>query len=121
MIETSGFFARRRATVAALLLAPALLAVDTKFWEQGDFSDFEKGNLKSLALRSDGRLSLAPAVREVFDASTPYLWAAVQDSRGNLYAAGGGPTGSTARVFAIDPQGKSRTVADLDGLEVHAL
>ena len=30
---------------------------------------------------------LAPRLRELFDTSSPYLWALAQDSKGNLYVA----------------------------------
>ena len=35
-------------------------AGSTRFWSQNEYSDFEKGNIKGLSLRSDGRLTLAP-------------------------------------------------------------
>jgi len=120
MIDT---FVRRRwamLTAAFCVISPAF-AVETRFWQQGDFADFSQGSLKNLSLRSDGRLTLGPVVKELFDTSTPYLWAAAQDSKGNVYAGGGGPTGSTARLFQIDPSGKTKTVADLEGLEIHAI
>ncbi len=97
------------------------LAVETRFWEQGERSDFEKGTLTNLSLRSDGRLYLAPTFQEVFDSSTPYLWAIASDSKGNLYTAGGGSGSGTAKLFRVDTAGKSRTFAELDGLEIHAI
>lgn len=96
-------------------------AVETKYWQQGDRSDFEKGSLTHLSLRSDGRLLLAPEFPEIFDSSTPYLWAIAADSKGNLYTAGGGSGSGSTKLFVIDPSGKSRTFAELDGLEIHAL
>src|SRR5579883_2197290 len=96
-------------------------AVDTHFWQQGERSDFEKGTLTHLSLRSDGRLYLAPQFQELFDSSTPYLWSVASDSKGNLYVAGGGSGTGTAKLFRIDSSGKSRTFAELDGLEIHAV
>ena len=96
-------------------------AVDTHFWEQGDRSDFEKGSLSHLSLRSDGRLYLAPEFQEIFDSSTPYLWSVASDSKGNIYTAGGGSGSGTAKLFRIDTAGKNRTLAELDGLEIHAV
>ena len=58
---------------------------------------------------------------EVFDSSTPYLWAIAADSKGNLYTAGGGSGSGSAKLFAIDAAGKSRTFAELEGLEIHAI
>jgi WD40 repeat protein len=107
--------------LAFFMLAANAYAVDTRFWQQTDASDFEKGTLNQLSLRSDGRLFLAPQFREVFDPSTPYLWALAADAKGNLYAGGGGTSEGTAKLFVVDAQGKGRTLAELDGLEIHAI
>src|SRR5260370_25859835 len=96
-------------------------AVETKFWQQGDRTDFEKGTLHRLSLRSDGRIFLAPEFPEVFDSSTPYLWAIASDSKGNLYTAGCGSGSGSAKLFVLDQSGKSRTFAELEGLEIHAI
>ncbi len=111
--------APRRLGVALCLLAlvtSALYAGDTRFWAQNDYTDFEKGIIKNLSMRSDGVLSLAPQSRELFDASSAYLWALAQDSKGNLYAGGAG-----AKLFQIAPDGKSKTLAEFDALEIHAI
>lgn len=103
----------------ALLLAAcaAALAGDTHTWTQTDYSDFEKGIIKNLSVRSDGLLALAPASREVYDTSSAYLWALAVDSHGTLYTGGG--TG--AKVFRIPADGKGKLLAELDGLQVQAL
>ena len=107
--------------LAALAVTATCFAVETKFWQQGDRADFEKGSLTHLSLRSDGRIFLAPEFPEIFDSSTPYLWAIAADSKGNLYTAGGGSGSGSTKLFLIDSSGKSRTFAELDGLEIHAL
>jgi hypothetical protein len=107
--------------LAACAVTATCFAVETKFWQQGDRSDFEKGSLTHLSLRSDGRIFLAPEFPEVFDSSTPYLWAIAADSKGNLYTAGGGSGSGSTKLFVTDSSGKSRTFAELDGLEIHAL
>ncbi len=107
--------------LAAWAVTAACFAVETKFWQQGDRTDFEKGSLTHLSLRSDGRIFLAPEFPEVFDSSTPYLWGIATDSKGNLYTAGGGSGSGSAKVFVIDSSGKSRTFAELEGLEIHAI
>lgn len=115
--------ARRVARLVALTLSVSAIgaAVETKSWTQDDRSDFEKGKLRNLSVRSDGRLLLAPVFHELFDSSTPYLWDLAEDSKGNIYAGGGGPGGSGAHIFVIEKNGSGRKLADLDGLEVHAL
>jgi hypothetical protein len=108
-------------TGAALLAAcTAAFAVETKWWQQsGD--DFEKGALTRLSLSSDGKLTLAPAVKEVFDASTAFLWAVARDSKGDIYAGGGGLGSSKSKLFVVDPQGKEKTLAELDGIAIQAI
>jgi hypothetical protein len=110
-----------RFSLAALVVCAVCSAVDTRFWQQGDRADFERGTLTHLSLRADGRIFLAPELTEVFDSTTPYLWTLAADSKGTLYTAGGGSGSGSAKVFAIDRNGKSRTFAELDGLEIHAL
>jgi len=66
-------------------------------------------------------LDLAPAVKELLDPSVGYLWAVAEDSKGNFYTGGGSTTGTLARLYKIDPAGKSETIAELEGLEIHAI
>ncbi len=84
-------------------------------------ADFDKGSLTGLSLSSEGRLTPAPAVKEIFDASVSFLWAVARDSKGNVYAAGGGLGGTKAKLFAVDPQGKMKTLAELDGIAIQAI
>jgi len=99
------------------LLACPLFAGQTRTWSQGDYAEFEKGIVKNLSLRSDGPISLAPRLRELYDTSSPYLWALAQDSKGNLYAGGG----TSAKLYRIPPDGKGKVLAELEALEIHAI
>ena len=85
--------------LAAFLIcvAPAI-AEHTRFWRQSDYDAFQKGDAKGVALRSDGKLVLAPKFAPFADASLAYLWSLRLDSHGNLYAAGG----SNAKVVKFD-------------------
>jgi sugar lactone lactonase YvrE len=110
---------------AALLVLAALpsrlSAVDTHIWEHSDESDFSRGTIKKLSIRSDGHLMVAPQLTELDSTTVPYLWALAQDGKGTLYYAGGGPTGNTTKVYALTTGGKPKEFASLTGLEVHAL
>jgi len=107
--------------ISGLALASiGLLAGGTRYWEHTAESDFEKGTLKKLSLRSDGRLSLAPVFKELHDTSTNYLWAVAEDSKKNLYVGGSGQD-AKAKLFQIDSTGKGKVLAELAGLEVHAI
>ncbi len=110
-------FIRNCAVAACVSLA---WAGGTKSWEHGSQADFQKGKLTKLALRSDGRLSLAPVWQELADASSSYLWAVAEDARGNIYYGGSGQDGKS-RLFVRDAAGATKTLAELNGLEIHAL
>jgi hypothetical protein len=110
-----------RVCIVVLWAAVWLLGVETKTWEQGEMPDFEKGSLTRLSLASDGRLMLAPALKEVFDPSVTFLWSVVRDSKGNLYAGGGSLGGSKAKLFMIDASGRSKTLAEVDGMGIQAI
>ena len=112
----AGFHPASRFSIG-LLLAALSWAGQTKNWQQSDYSDFEKGTIKNLSLRSDGLLTLAPHFREAFDSASAYLWALAHDSAGNLYA-GGGPD---AKLYRITPNGEKKKLGEFEGLEVHAI
>ncbi|MGH9722136.1 MAG: hypothetical protein ACRD8O_18155 [Bryobacteraceae bacterium] len=104
-------------TTIFFVAAAVCYAGQTRIWEQSGFADFEKGMLKNLSLRSDGRLTLAPRLLERLDSSSAYLWAVACDSNGNVYA-GGGPG---AKLYRIAPGGDRKPIAEFDALEVHAI
>ena len=63
-------------SVAAVLLGSGpVLAEHTRWWRQSSFEDFDKGTAKGVALRSDGKLFLAPRFAEFADANLAYLLA----------------------------------------------
>jgi hypothetical protein len=93
------------ASMAALMPA-ATQAEHTRYWRQTDFSDFDKGNAQGVAVRSDGKLTLAPRFESFADPNLAHVWALRLDSRGRLYAAGG----SDAKVLRFDASGKATTV-----------
>ena len=106
-----------RILTTLVALAGLCPAGQTRLWQQSEYGDFEKGVIKNLSLRSDGRLSLAPELKERLDSSSAYLWALAADSAGNLYA-GGGPN---AKLYRMAPSGETKTLAEFDALEVHAI
>ncbi len=108
--------------VCALLGGSACIyAVETKTWQQTYMADFERGSLTRLSLSSDGQLSLAPALKQVYDPSVTFLWSIAIDSKGNIFAGGGGLGGTKAKLFEVDAAGKPKTLAELDGMAIQAL
>src|SRR5579863_7787131 len=103
--------------LAAVALAAPAFAEHTRWWRQSSFEDFDKGTAKGVALRSDGKIFLAPKFAEFADANLAYLLQIRADSKGNLYAAGG----SNAKVLRIDASGKSTSVFESSELAAQAL
>jgi sugar lactone lactonase YvrE len=82
---------------------------------------FDKGSLTGLSISSEGKMTRAPVAKEIFDASTAFLWAVARDSKGNVYTGGGGLGATKAKLFAVDPKGTVKTLAELDGIAIQAI
>src|ERR1700674_2280561 len=100
-----------KTALAASLIVGAIWAVPatadhTRFWRQSNYEEFEKGRAEGVAVRSDGKLVLAPKFAVLGDANLAYLWSVRLDSHGNLFAAGG----ANAKVVRFDNSGKAATV-----------
>ena len=89
------------------LTASPLLAEHTRTWRQASYEDFLKGTPHGVAVRSDGRLELAPKFTLIADADASYLWSLRVDSKGALYAAGGSP----AKVFRFEGSAAGKPTA----------
>jgi WD40 repeat protein len=94
-----------------------LLAEHTRRWRQSSYEEFLKGTAHGVAVRSDGRLELAPKFTLLADADASYLWSVRLDPKGTLYAAGGSP----AKVFRFDANGKPSVVFDSTDLSAQAI
>jgi len=106
--------------MAALLAGfaqPAARAEHTRQWRQATYEDFDKGTPRGVALRSDGKLVLAPRFAPFADPNAAYLWSLRVDSKGNLYAAGG----SNAKVLRFDSKGTATTIFESAEMTAQAL
>src|SRR2546427_12852882 len=101
----------------AVLGLPASFAEHPRRWRQSTYEDFLKGTAHGVAVRSDGRLELAPKVTLLADADASYLWSVRLDPKGTLYAAGGSP----AKVFRFDSNGKPAVFFDSTDLSAQAI
>jgi outer membrane protein assembly factor BamB len=104
-------------TFLYLIYFPSALAEHTRRWRQSTYDDFLKGTAHGVAVRSDGRLELAPKFTLLADADASYLWSVRLDPKGTLYAAGGSP----AKVFRFDASGKPAVVFDSTDLSAQAI
>jgi hypothetical protein len=99
-----------------LCLSPSH-AEHTRRWRQSTYDEFLKGTAHGVAVRSDGRLELAPKFTLLADADASYLWSVRLDPKGTLYAAGGSP----AKVFRFDASGKPTVAFDSTDLNAQAI
>ena len=105
--------------VSVLAVACAFLAraEHPRRWRISTYEEFLKGTAHGVAVRSDGRLELAPKFTLIADADASYLWSLRTDPKGVLYAAGGSP----AKVFRFDTTGKPATVFESSDLSAQAI
>jgi len=92
-------------------------AEHTRRWRISSYEEFLKGSAHGVAVRSDGRLELAPKFALLADADASYLWSLRTDPKGVLYAAGGSP----AKVFRFDIVGKPTTVFESPDLSAQTI
>jgi hypothetical protein len=97
--------------------AVTVRAEHTRRWRQSTYEEFLKGTAHGVAVRSDGRLELAPKFTLLSDADASYLWSLRLDAKGTLYASGGAP----AKVFRFDASGKPTTVFESGDLTAQAI
>jgi WD40 repeat protein len=103
--------------ILCFLTSLPLLSEHTRRWRQSTYDEFLKGTARGVAVRSDGRLELAPKFTLLADADASYLWSLRVDPTGTLYAAGGSP----AKVFRFGSNGKPATVFDSTDLSAQAI
>src|SRR6202158_2121357 len=94
-----------------------LLSEHTRRWRQSTYEEFLKGTAHGVAVRSDGRLELAPKFTLLSDADASYLSSVRLNPAGTLYATGGSP----AKVFRFDSNGQPAIVFDSTDLSAQAI
>ncbi|HUL14854.1 MAG TPA: hypothetical protein VLV88_02575 [Terriglobales bacterium] len=99
------------------LIAGGARAEHTRRWRQSTYDEFMKGTAQGIAVRSDGKLELAPKFAELAGVDASYLWALRLDEKGAVYAAGGSP----AKVFRLGAEGKVNPVFESTELSAQAI
>lgn len=106
---------RHLTTLLAGILLPGsfVRAVETKTWTQSEAAEFEKGTPKGVSIASNGRVSLAPKFKEIYDAALPYLWSLAADSKGRLFAGG-----ANGKLVMLDAKGAGTVAAEIPGGDI---
>ena len=102
-----------------LCLLTVLHAQGTRQWTTSRYDEFERGTPTNIAMRNDGRLEPAPALRTLASTPAVFLWSIAQAGE-SLYAGTGAASGGS-QVLRIDAKGAVTTAASFKELNVQAL
>jgi sugar lactone lactonase YvrE len=100
-----------------LLLSVNSLAVGPQVWSVNSRSDVLKGDARGVSIDSEGTITLAPKLTEVYKTGEQYIWSSAVDPSGNVYL-GTGPDG---KVFRVTAAGQGSQLAKLAEMNVTAL
>ena len=105
----------------SLLLAAAVSAPaqGTRQWTTSRYDEFERGTPTNIAVRNDGRLEPAPALRALAAMPATFLWS-LAASGTDLYA-GSGVVSGGSQLLRIDSKAAVSTAAQFKELNVQAL
>jgi len=111
----------RRASLPAACLfivsLASLFAVHPAHHITAGADEFLKGDFEGVSLSSDGRLTLAPALKEILDTKEAFIHSAVVSSGGVIFVG----TGADGKVFRIQPDGSGGEWAKFDEPAIYAL
>ncbi|MEG9434522.1 hypothetical protein JAO32_19700, partial [Terriglobus sp. ADX1] len=93
-------------------------AQGTRQWTESRYDEFERGTPTNVAMRNDGRLEPAPALRNIAATSSTFLWSLTAGGS-DLYAGTGAPSGGS-QLLRIDAKGAVTTAASFKELNVQA-
>ncbi len=102
-----------------LVAAAAAQAQGTRQWTVSRYDEFERGTPTNVAVRNDGRLEPAPALRTIASTSATFLWSIA--AIGNDLYAGTGAASGGSQLLRIDSKGAVTTAASFKELNVQAL
>ncbi|MBI2843312.1 MAG: hypothetical protein HYX78_07910 [Armatimonadetes bacterium] len=86
-------------------------------WKQSKFQEFSLGTFDGTAASSTDDVRLSAAIEKLSDLPENYVWQAVSDGQGGVYAA----TGSIGLIYKIDGEGSNSVFFKTGELEVHSL
>ncbi len=113
------FYITRIIFAAALLTiaAPLFCSAQTSIWTINSRDEVIKGDANGVSIASNGAITPAPQLAEVFGTGQAYVWSSAIDRSGNVYLG----TGGEGRIYKVSSDGKSSLFCDLAELNVSAL
>ena len=105
------------AGVATAAVCAPVAAQGTHLWTQSRAEDFEKGTPLGISIESDGKLRMAPGVKELATTPSTFVWSVAADKNGTAFVG----TGAPATVLRIGSDGKPFTLFETKDLAVQAV
>jgi hypothetical protein len=96
--------------------APKPVLRQPSIWTQSKGSEFLRGEAKGTTIRTDGGVSLAPAVTTLSDLPESYVWGALSTSNGTYFA-----TGGPGNIYRLKSDGKPEKVFDTGAFATRGL
>ncbi len=104
--------------LAIIVCLPLIIfAAEPSVWTVGTRADVLKGDARGVSIDSNGSITLAPKLTEIYKTEQPYIWSSVIDASGNVYLG----SGSEGRIYKVSAGGTGSMFADLNELNVTAL
>ncbi len=94
-----------------------LYATEPSVWSVNSRNDVLKGDARGVSIDSEGAISLAPKLNEVFKTGQAYIWSSAADAAGNVYLG----TGGDGKIFKVNAAGQGTLFADLNEMNVSAI
>jgi len=106
-----------KALFLLLFLCVSSFAVGPQVWSVNSRADVLKGDARGVSIDSDGTITLAPKLTEIYKTGEQYIWSSAVDASGNVYL-GTGPEG---KLFRVTSGGQGSQLAKLTEMNVTAL
>jgi len=103
--------------LAGLSFAAPALAGEPVVWDVNSRAELLKGEARGVSVTDSGVLTLAPALRQLFNTEQAYVWSTAIDSAGNIYLG----TGHDGKLFRVMPDGKGSLLYKASELDVTAI
>ena len=101
----------------ALFIPITSIASEPGVWTVGTRADVLRGDSRGVSIDSNGTITLAPRLAEVYKTEQPYIWSSVIDASGSVFLG----TGSDGRIYKVTQAGAGAIFADLTELNVTSL
>ena len=104
-------------TLTILLSCLTLIGATPTFWTVSTHQEFLEGELDSLAIDSNGHLTLGPVIETVVDTSAPILWTLTTNLDGRQWMG----SGNQGRLYRVDVNNEENIAFVAEELDIHTV